>query len=338
MNGPTISLRQSDPSLSIVIPTLSNARSLARVLDGYDRQEAPAEQFEVIVVCDIADPDPAATDLAIGRRAYATRRLTGRIPGASSNRNAGWRTARAPIVLFTDDDTVPVRQLVSEHLDWHRRLPAEEVAVLGHVRWASGVRVTPFMKWLERGIQFDYQSIPGRDASWAHLYSSNASLKRSFIERVGGYDEERFPYGYEDLDLGIRLRDHGLKVLYNRDAIVDHWRTMSIELWQARAPRLAATEHRFCELHPEVPPWFWRMFSAAAEHPPLRGRAARLTRLVPERMPWLGERVWRLADIYWRQQIAPHFLAAWAAAGTDDRPAQPGVSALAERSASSAGS
>jgi GT2 family glycosyltransferase len=323
--------------ISVVIPTLSNQVVLGRVLDGYARQDAPPGSFEVVVVADRAEPDPSAVDEAVGERPYPVRRISGRVPGASGSRNAGWQAARAPIVLFTDDDTLPVRGLVSEHLEWHRRHPPEAVAVLGHVRWAPELKVTPFMKWLDLSVQFGYTAIDGTEASWAHLYSSNASLKRNFLARIGGYDEARFPYGYEDLDLGLRARDHGLRVLYNRRAAVDHLRSMTVELWQARAPRLAASERRFCELHPEVAPWFWRMFSDAAARPPLRGRAARLARFVPRWVPWAGPRVWRHADVYWRQQIAPYFLTAWEAASSG-APAgvAPDASALAERAAGGA--
>src|SRR2546423_10247599 len=118
------------PALSVVISTLGNYAVLERVLDGYDAQDAPPGTFEVVVVADRADPDPAAVDRAIGEgRPYAVTRLTGRTPGLSANRNTGWRAARAPLLLFTDNDTIPVAQLVSEHLAWHREHPAEEVAV-----------------------------------------------------------------------------------------------------------------------------------------------------------------------------------------------------------------
>lgn len=324
----------NDPQLSIVIPTLSNAALLARVLDGFARQDADSGSFEVIVVVDVADPDPAAAQAAIAGRQYPVRLLTGTHPGASANRNAGWRMARAPLVLFVDDDTIPARQLVSEHLSWHSRHPAPEVAVIGHVRWAPELTVSPFMSWLEHGVQFDFGSIAGEQASWAHLYSSNCSLKRSFLKRLNGYDEQRFPYGYEDLDLGLRARELGVRVLYDRRAEVHHCREMSVALWRARAPRLAASEWRFCQLHPEVQPWFWRRFSDAASRPAQRGRAARLAGLVPRATPWIGPLVWNLADLYWRQQIAPAFLAAWdqAASGGAGSLA-PAASALAERSA-----
>jgi hypothetical protein len=158
------------------------------------------------------------------------------------------------------------------------------------------------------------------------------------LQRVGGYDEERLPYGYEDLDWGYRAREHGLRVLFNRDAVVDHWREMTVDDWKVRAPRLAASEWEFCRLHPEVPPWFWQKFSDAASRPPQRGRAAHLTRIVPRSVPWLGPRIWHLADVYWRQQIAPQFLAAWDAAAAGSPPSlQPSASALAERSARAGG-
>src|SRR2546427_13169043 len=100
------------PELSVVLSTLGNYAVLRRVLYGYDRQTAPPGSFEVIVVADRADPDVGAVDEAIGERRYPVRRLSGRVPGLSANRNTGWHAAKAPIVLFTDNDTIPVRRLV----------------------------------------------------------------------------------------------------------------------------------------------------------------------------------------------------------------------------------
>ena len=157
------------PRLSVVVSTLGNHAGLRRVLDGYDAQAAPQESFEVLVVADRAEPDPAAVDAAVGERGYEVRRLEGEIPGLSANRNAGWRAAAARLVMFTDNDTIPDPRLVAEHLAWHDREPAAEVAVLGHVRWAREVRVTPFMHWLDHGVQFDYPAIEGIEAGWGRF-------------------------------------------------------------------------------------------------------------------------------------------------------------------------
>jgi GT2 family glycosyltransferase len=327
------------PALSVVIPTLGNYGALRRVLHGFARQDVKLGTFEVIVVSDHAEPDPEAVDAAAEGQPYPVRHLRAQVPGASGNRNTGWAAARAPIVLFTDNDTVPVPRLVAEHLKWHRRFPEENVAILGHVRWAKGLKVTPFMKWLDHGVQFDFLNIRGTEATWAHLYSSNASIKRGLLEHVGGYDQERLPYGYEDLDLGYRAREYGLRVMYNRRAIVDHWRTMSIENWQARAPRLAASEWQFCQLHPAFAPYFYKQFADVAGIPPQGRRAARLTRLIPWRTPWLGRFIWSRASVHWRQQIAPYFLSEWerVASGAGSS-VQSDVSAFAERASRSGAS
>ena len=301
-----------------MLSTLGNYEVLRRVLDGYDRQEVEPGAFELIVVMDLADPEPETVDAVIGDRAYPVRRVTGHRKGLSANRNTGWREARAPIVLLTDNDTIPVPALVAEHVEWHRRFPEEEAAIAGHVRWATELRETPFMKWLDHGIQFNYPAVEGIEANYGLLYGANSSMKRGFIERVGDWDEVNLPYGYEDLDWGYRASKQGLRVLYNRDAIVDHLRHDStLEFWKRRIRRIAITERRFISLHPELEPWFFNIFKWYVDKPPARGRGRHLAWVVPRGFPWLGPKVWDNADFYWKQQLAPHFMEAWEEAGEE---------------------
>lgn len=315
------------PEISVVVSTLGNYEVLRRVLDGYSRQEAATGSFELVVVADRADPDLGAIDETIGIRTYPVRRITGRIPGLSANRNAGWRAARGELVLFTDNDTIPVRRVISEHVAWHRASPAQEVAVLGHVRWARELRVTPLMRWLERGLQFDYPSIEGIEAGWGRFWGANVSVKRAFLDRVGGFDEERLPYGYEDLDWAYRASKLGLQVLYNRRAVVDHLPLdVTLDFWQRKVRRIAVTERHFVALHPELPPWYFRMFSHAAQQPSPR-QHPRLDPYVPGWLPWLGPRVRAGLDLAFKQALAPHFLAAWEEASVPpDGPVHPELS------------
>lgn len=313
---------EAGPALSVVIPTIGMHDVLGRVLDRFERQSAQSGSFEVIVVADAAEPDPAAVERVIADRPYPVRMLTGSRPGASANRNAGWRQARAPLILFNDNDTLPVPDLVVQHLDWHSRYRDEEAAVLGHVRWAPELRVTPFMRWLDQGVQFDYPNIEGIDAGWGRFYTANVSVKRSFVERLDGFDEERLPYRYEDLDFAYRASKFGLRVLYNRRAVVDHLRPMTLEYYRGQIRRTAAAEWRFTRLHPEIQPYFHRMFSHAASLPRASGRGIRLARWVPRWVPWLGPRVWTSVDISYKQALAPDFLEAWEQAAADDEPVQ----------------
>ena len=296
-----------------MIPTLGRQEVLSRVLDRLEAQTAPLASFELVVVADGAEPDPGATERAIGERPYAVRRADPRRPGASSARNAGVRAATAELILFLDDDVLPAPDLIEEHLAWHAREPAEEVAVLGHVRWARELRVTPVMRWLERGVQFDYPAIEGTDAGWGRFYTANVSLKRALLERSGGFDEERLPYLYEDIDLGYRLNALGLRLLYNRRAVGEHLHEMTLDTLIERMPRLAAAERRFVELHPEIEPYFFNLFSGAGE--PGKARSLHVARVVPRWVPWLGEMVWRRVGYACVEALAPSFMRAWDEAG-----------------------
>jgi GT2 family glycosyltransferase len=302
--------------IAVVIPTLGRPAMVARVLDRLERQTAPAEAVQVLVVADAQERDLPALDRVVAGRPFETRRLQAARPGASAARNAGWRAASAPLVLFLDDDVLPEPQLVAEHLAWHRREPAEPVGVLGHVRWADGLRVTPFMRWLEHGIQFDYPAIEGVEAGWGRFYTANASVKRALVERVGGFDEERLPFGYEDLDLALRMHEQEqFRLLYNRAAVAEHLHEMDLGYWRRRVPRIARAERRFTELHPGFEPYFFKLFSQAAAAPPAKAPVARLARVLPRSTPVIGPLVWGSLNGVYLQALAPAFLEAWHAAG-----------------------
>jgi GT2 family glycosyltransferase len=307
------------PALSIVIPTVGRSAALPSVLRGLERQRPSLVGIEVLVVLDALAPSTAqpashSQDLSVLR---ATR------PGASAARNAGWQAARAPLVLFLDDDVVPTRKLVARHLEHHRRMPEPELAVLGRVRWSPKVRVTPFMRWLEQGIAFNFDEIEGARAGWGHFYSANVSLKRELLERAGGFDEICFPYGYEDLELARRLSEHGLRLHYDRHAVGDHLKTETLEGWRRNLRRIALSERRMIARYPDVRPYFHERFLAAAAAPPARGRSARLARFVRPWVPWLGPAVWRSFDIVCRQQLAGEFLREWALAGEREQQSSP---------------
>lgn len=299
----------SDVSLSIVIPTLGHAPTLERVIRGLENQQPPLDGVEVFVCLDRAGSEPHVP--AAPERSFPVTVLQAGRGGASAARNLGWRAATASLVLFLDDDIVPTPRLVAEHVAWHQAPAAPDAGVLGLVRWSPEVRVTPFMRWLEMGIQFDYARIRGTDAGWEHLYSCNVSMRRELLEKVGGFDEERFPFGYEDLDLGLRLARDGFRLRFNRAAEGRHLKTETLESWRRKLPRIAASEQQFISTYPDRRPYFYDLFRGAAAAPVARGRAARLARFIPPTVPGLGRVVWQSYHMVCLQALAPDFLAAW---------------------------
>jgi GT2 family glycosyltransferase len=294
--------------LSVVMPTYNRPDALPRALDALSRQTLDPARFEVVIVEDANNEAPPE----IGERAFAVRLLRGTQPGVSSARNVGWRAAQAPLVLFLGDDILGAPDLLEQHVAWHQQHPEETAGVLGHVRWARELKGRAFMRWLDRGIQFDYGTIAGSEAGPGHFYTANVSLKRSMLERSGGFDEDGFPFGYEDIDLGLRLFEHGFRLLYNRSADAEHLHQPRLEEWQKRMARTAGVERRWIERYPDERPYFHDLFADAVRRPPVRGRKGRaLMGVVPRSMPVVGEWIWANGDLYFRQQLGRPFMDAW---------------------------
>jgi GT2 family glycosyltransferase len=305
--------------LSVVIPTLNRPDALPRTLAALADQSF--REFEVIVVEDVKNgapvPDPPPR--------MDMRTLRADAPGASHARNTGWRAAANPVVLFLGDDIIPSRQLLERHAALHDQNPGDEVGVLGHVDWARELKRSAFMVWLDHGIQFNYPSIRGTEAGPGHLYTANVSLKRAALERVGGFDAERFPFLYEDIDLGIRLFEQGFRLIYDKDATAEHLHDVTLERWKERMATQARAERAWIRHRPGEEPYFYTRFSAALKHPPARGRIGRaLLPFVTRDTPLIGERVWQRADLYFRQQLGRPFVEAW---DQEERAASSGGSA-----------
>ncbi|HEX6362166.1 MAG TPA: glycosyltransferase, partial [Albitalea sp.] len=105
------------PRISVVIPTCRRPELLARCLAAVLTQSIARDAYEVVVVDDGHDD---ATRAAVERLQPAggapalryLRPARGRGPAVA--RNAGWRAARAPVVAFTDDDTIPDARWLEE--------------------------------------------------------------------------------------------------------------------------------------------------------------------------------------------------------------------------------
>jgi glycosyltransferase involved in cell wall biosynthesis len=312
--------------LSIVIPTYRRHDALARTIGALERQTAGG--FEVIVIDDPVEDDSQAVARALDaeRRPFELRHLHRHDRGVSAARNAGWRAARGELVMFLGDDILASPALVEQHLDWHERRGNARTGVLGSIRWADELPTTPFMRWLDRGIQFDYPAIEGDEASWFNFYTSNISLPRALLEQSGGFDEQRFPFLYEDLDLGHRLaHEHGFRLLYNRDAAAEHLHPATIEEWRRRMAATATAERAWVAHRPEMPAYFHHRFAEVAAGPAARGPGRFVLRWVEPDTPVVGPLAWRSADVYYRQLLAPAFLEQW------ERDAQAGAPSTGER-------
>ncbi len=212
-------------SLSVIIPTYNRKDVLAKALDGYLAQSSAQLVDELLIVDDGSTDDTESMVREFSRRSPITiRYLRQANKGPAAARNLGIREARSSIILFTDSDIVPERELVAQHLEWHRNNPQTGAAVLGYVTWPPEIKVTPFMRWYgEEGALFAYRQLRGqREIDFHFFYTCNLSLKTDFLRACGGFDEDFKSASWEDTELAYRLHKAGLRLLYNPRAVAFH--------------------------------------------------------------------------------------------------------------------
>jgi GT2 family glycosyltransferase len=215
------------PLATVVIPTHNRAVSVLATLGALAQQDCGPELFEVVAVPNGCTDDTVAR-LVDWPRSYRLRVVEIDAPGASAARNTGAEHARAPVLIFVDDDVVPAPSFVSAHLAAHGVRPGEQVAPV-HGRVAigylpallqdSGDRFAITLRaWWE--AMFDRIRQPGHRFSYADLLSGNFSLSRETFFDVGGFDTSL--RCHEDYELGYRLIAAGAQFVFAEDACGTH--------------------------------------------------------------------------------------------------------------------
>jgi glycosyltransferase involved in cell wall biosynthesis len=219
---------QHNVALSVVIPTYNRRRRLARVFDALDRQVVGPRTFEVVVVDDGSTDDTAAW-LAAQSRSYELSAIRQANGGPARARNAGVEAARAPLILFLDDDVEPAPKLVEEHLRSHRE--EQRVVVMGPMSSLPHYD-QPWVAWEQDKLEAQYTAMVRGDwePTFRQFWTGNASLAKEEILAAGGFNASYTRA--EDVELGLRLHQRGLQFRFNPDALGLHHAERSLQSWE----------------------------------------------------------------------------------------------------------
>lgn len=196
--------------LTIQLCTYKRAHLLGPVLEALFDQTLPPDQYEVVLV---NDGSPDDTNAVIERVRPLARcgftvvlRENG---GLAKARNSGIDRARGERILFTDDDVLATPVLAAEHLASDAR--HGDVIVRGAAINVASVDALPVPVWTLANYSGNY------------FWTTNVSVRRARLDRAGGHFDEAFAeYGWEDIELGMRLRALGTRAVFNRHALAFH--------------------------------------------------------------------------------------------------------------------
>ncbi len=165
--------------VTVVVPTRDRPRQLASCLESVRAALRPGDE---LVVADSASLDARAVATvasAVGAVLVRCER-----PGVDRARNAGWRSGRHPVVLFTDDDVVV-------DPGWRDAL-VTRLAADPHVAFVTGRVLPPEGETPSRDVAIKRDDVPERydGASVGNLgHGASLAVRRDVLEQLGGWDE-----------------------------------------------------------------------------------------------------------------------------------------------------
>jgi glycosyltransferase involved in cell wall biosynthesis len=238
--------------LSVVICTYNRAPLLAQVLESLCEQTLPTERFEVVIINDGSTDDTKAVADAYAKK-LPLRYLYQRNAGLASAKNHGLFASRGDLVFFMDDDDIASETLLEEHVKTHLKFPPEHYTVLGYTALDPKISENPLMHFVTEvgSFLFSYPSLKHGDIlDYSYFWGGRSSCKRSFLLEHGVFNPV-FRFGAEDLELGYRLSKHGLRVIYNKNAVSIMVRKIDFDAFCHRLERQGSSNYVMSRLHPE---------------------------------------------------------------------------------------
>jgi GT2 family glycosyltransferase len=219
--------RTSTPSVSIIIPTRDAPDLLGRCLESI-ADKTTYDNFEVVIV-DNDTTDPRALRLM---EEYPVTRVAfpGRFNFSHAN-NLGAAAAGGQFLVFLNNDTEIITSDWLHHLLYYTEqndvgaagaLLVYEDRTVQHAGVALGMRGTGdhIMRDFALGVDgYAGSLVCAREVS--AVTAACMMMPASLFRAIGGFNEHFFT-AYQDLDLCLRIRARGLRVVYTPRAVVVH--------------------------------------------------------------------------------------------------------------------
>ncbi len=148
--------------------------------------------------------------------------------GLACARNSGIMSARGEYIIFLDCDIIPEPDFIEKFLFYHAQYPDEKIAVIGNLSFDKNIteknNIAHFIQSRYLGFKtrremakIDFSNLPPR-----YFAGGIASIPHSTVMEVGLFDSTFKYYGGEDTDYGIRLGNHGVRLIFGSDVKAYH--------------------------------------------------------------------------------------------------------------------
>ena len=219
--------------VSVVIPTYNRRPILEKCLLALEHQQLDGalERYEVVVVDD-GSTDGTPDWLRAEAARFPHVRLIEQVHGGpAEGRNRGVDHAMGDVIVFIDSDLVVTDGFLACHARALKRSWEQEGNRLCFT-YGAVVNTANFEEPTRERHKL-------RDLSWAYFATGNVAIDRQVLESAGLFDTGFRLYGWEDLELGERLRRLRVRLIKCPEAVGYHWHpALSLD----QIPRLIEVE------------------------------------------------------------------------------------------------
>jgi GT2 family glycosyltransferase len=249
------------PELSVVVftdPVHDN--SGMQLLRSYAHQHLAHDSFEVIIAdnCQRSELANAVARAPNESPTLNIRYVSIDTVGRAASINAALNYTSGELIAIIADDAIPEPTALQAFVDFHAVNRDPLAVAIGPTVFRKELREDPLRRWLEdSGTQFG-TSLRQVYPFWPKkfFFTGNTCMKRTAIERVGGFDE-RFPWiTWDDYEFSQRWLDIGgySQLVNGALAWHEHWVTLEERTGAMRKGGHAAHIHE-TQIGAKNKPW-----------------------------------------------------------------------------------
>ena len=217
-----------EPLISIVIPTYGRDSVLCDTIQSLLQLEVKADEI-LIIDQSPSHAEDAAERLTAWNAVGAIRWIKRRKPSITESMNLGLRSAQNPLVLFLDDDIIPISELIKEHRTAHQQIPALWASVGQVIQpWQEPADVNAPSQLVGLRHDFDFPFHSTRTLDVANVMAGNLCVHRERALSIGGFDENFQGAAYRfETEFARRIVNAGGVIKFVGSAGIKHLRVPS---------------------------------------------------------------------------------------------------------------
>ena len=203
-------------NVSVVIPTFNRKPILIKCLRSLENQKLNSlvKSYEVVVIDD-GSTDGTCDWIKSNKEELSHVVLYEQEHGGPAlGRNLGIMKSKNQIIIFIDSDLIVLNDFIIQHVN--KLFFAWKKYGKNCFTYGSVINTSNF----ESPESENYKLT---DISFAYFATGNVAISRDLLLKIGLFDTTFSLYGWEDLELGERLKKLGTKLIKCPRAVGFHW-------------------------------------------------------------------------------------------------------------------